>query len=195
MTNQKASGLIEGLRVRHDGWTPARQRAFLRALSETGCVRDACARVGISNTSAYRMKKKSDAFSRAWDRALAKAAPTIEQAAYERAVLGWEEPIVQGGRVVGTKRRYSDSLLRLLLQRHVAEHGWVEGNSVPPPAPADQSALDAAAAKAAAAAGGFYASRADLDAEHEDEMKAKAEVMWRLDRIAAAEGLTAFDTD
>ncbi|MGN6278006.1 MAG: hypothetical protein ACTHM8_04705 [Sphingomonas sp.] len=111
------NGLIAGYRVRHDGWTPARQRTFLRALSQTGCVRDACARAGISNTSAYRMKKRSAAFARAWDRALAKAMPTIEQAAYERAVIGWEEPIVQGGKLVGHKRRYSDSLLRLLLQR------------------------------------------------------------------------------
>ena len=117
MTNQKGSGLIDGYRTRHDGWTPARQRTFLRALSETGCVRDACARARISNTSAYRMKKRSAAFARAWDRALAKAMPTIEQAAYERAVIGWEEPIVQGGKLVGHKRRYSDSLLRLLLQR------------------------------------------------------------------------------
>ncbi|MGN6622322.1 MAG: hypothetical protein ACTHKR_14835 [Sphingomonas sp.] len=119
MTNQKG-GLIAGYRTRHDGWTPARQRTFLRALSETGCVRDACARARISNTSAYRMKKRSAAFARAWDRALAKAMPTIEQAAYERAVIGWEEPIVQGGKLVGHKRRYSDSLLRLLLQRGVA---------------------------------------------------------------------------
>ena len=117
MSGKGADGLIDGYRVRHDGWTPARQRTFLRALSQTGCVRDACARARISNTSAYRMKKRSAAFARAWDRALAKAMPTIEQAAYERAVIGWEEPIVQGGKLVGHKRRYSDSLLRLLLQR------------------------------------------------------------------------------
>lgn len=104
-------------RVRHDGWTPQRQRAFLRALSETGSVRDACARAQISTTSAYRMRGRSAAFDRAWRRALAKVAPTIEQAAYERAVLGWEEPVWHGGKVVGHRRRYSDGLLRLLLTR------------------------------------------------------------------------------
>src|SRR5690242_5573503 len=129
MTNQKAGGLIENLRVRHDGWTPARQRTFLRALSQTGCVRDACARAGISNTSAYRMKKRSAPFSRAWNRALAKAMPTIEQAAYERAVIGWEEPIVQGGKLVGHKRRYSDSLLRLLLQRGFTGDGGAKAQA------------------------------------------------------------------
>lgn len=104
-------------RVRHDGWTPQRQRAFLRALSETGCVRDACARARISTTSAYRMRRRSEAFDRAWRRALAKVAPTIEQAAFERAVNGWEEPVWHGGKIVGHRRRYSDGLLRLLLTR------------------------------------------------------------------------------
>lgn len=108
-------------RVRHDGWTPQRQRAFLRALSETGSVRDACVRAQISTTSAYRMRDRSMAFDRAWRRALAKVAPTIEQAAYERAVLGWEEPVWHGGKIVGHRRRYSDGLLRLLLTRGVGD--------------------------------------------------------------------------
>jgi len=107
-------------RVRHDGWTPQRQRAFLRALGETGCVRDACARARISTTSAYRMRRRSEAFDRAWRRALAKVAPTIEQAAFERAVNGWEEPVWHGGKIVGHRRRYSDGLLRLLLTRGVS---------------------------------------------------------------------------
>lgn len=104
-------------RVRHDGWTPQRRRAFLRALGETGCVRDACARARISNTSAYRMRRRCPVFAKAWDRALAKVAPTIEQAAFERAVNGWEEPVWHGGKLVGYRRRFSDGLLRLLLTR------------------------------------------------------------------------------
>ena len=104
-------------RVRHDGWTDARRRVFLRALSETGCVRDACRRARISLTSAYRKRERDAGFARRWDRAIAKAAPTIEQAAYERGVTGWDEPIVSGGKIIGTKKRYSDSLLRLLMVR------------------------------------------------------------------------------
>jgi hypothetical protein len=150
----KASGLIDDLRVRHDGWTAARQRAFLRALSETGCVRDACARARISNTSAYRMRQRSEAFARAWDRAIDKVMPTIEQAAYERAVLGWEEPIIQGGKVVGARRRYSDSLLRLLLQRGAAAPAEQPGR------PRDQAALIAEAHRAARAAGGIFETAA-----------------------------------
>lgn len=120
-------------RVRHDGWTPQRRRAFLRALSETGCVRDACARARISNTSAYRMRKRCATFARAWDRALTKVAPTIEQAAFERAVNGWEEPVWHGGKLVGYRRRFSDSLLRLLLTRGMREAPVAEDDADPHP--------------------------------------------------------------
>jgi hypothetical protein len=108
---------LPGHRIRHDGWTEARQKTFLRALAETGCVRDACARAAISNVSAYRLRNAQPDFARAWERALAKAAPTVEQAAFERAVQGWDEVVTRDGREVSRRRRYSDSLLRLLLQR------------------------------------------------------------------------------
>lgn len=104
-------------RHRHDGWTPARQVDFLAALRETGCVRSACSHVGLTSTSAYRLKKRAPAFSDAWDLALEYRAPALERAAYERAVTGWLEPIVYKGEIVGQRRRYSDAMLRLLLQR------------------------------------------------------------------------------
>ncbi len=44
----------------------------------------------------------------------------MERAAYERAVEGWLEPIVYKGEVVAHRRRYSDAMLRLLLQREDA---------------------------------------------------------------------------
>lgn len=37
--------------------------------------------------------------------------------AWERAVVGWEEPVYQNGEKVGTKRKKSDALLCLLLKR------------------------------------------------------------------------------
>ncbi len=107
-------------RHRHDGGASARQVAFLRALRETGCVRSACDRVGLSSTSAYRVKRRIPDFGAAWDAALAYRLPALERAAYERAVEGWLEPIVYKGEVVAHRRRYSDAMLRLLLQREDA---------------------------------------------------------------------------
>ncbi len=102
-------------RGRFDGWTRLRRRAFLRALSETGRVKDACERVGISDTSVYRLRQRSAVFARDFAAALERSAPMIEQVAWERAVEGWEEPVVVRGEVVGTRRCYSESLLRMLL--------------------------------------------------------------------------------
>ena len=104
-------------RYRHDGWTLARQVAFLRALRETANVRVACGNVGLTSTSAYRAKKRLPEFSDAWDAALVHCLPALERAAYVRAVEGWLEPIVYKGEVVAHRRRYSDAMLRLLLQR------------------------------------------------------------------------------
>ena len=105
------------LRQRRDGWNEARRKLFLRALSETGSVADACARARISSTSASRLRENCARFASDWEAALDTQAVTIEQAAYERAVLGWEEPIVQGGQVIGQRWRYSESLLRTLVLR------------------------------------------------------------------------------
>jgi hypothetical protein len=146
---------LPGHRTRQDGWTDARRKLFLRALSETGSVRDACARAGMASTSAYRLRRRHAAFARAWDLAVRRAAPTIEQAAYERAVLGWEEPIVQGGQVVGTRRRYSDSLLRVLLTQV-----GTAGNSSPAVRPGSREAVELAH-EAARLAGGSFVRKLD----------------------------------
>ncbi|MDB5678990.1 hypothetical protein [Sphingomonas bacterium] len=102
-------------RERFDGLTPLRQRAFLRALSETGAYAEACRRVRLSATAVRRMRARYPSFAAACDRALGLSLATLEQAAAERGVSGIEEPVWHAGRVVGTRRRYSDGLLKDLL--------------------------------------------------------------------------------
>ncbi|MCW4461959.1 hypothetical protein OK349_09595 [Sphingomonas sp. BT-65] len=57
------------LRARHDGWTAERQRSFLRALADTGCISEAAHITGITPRSAYRLRHHPNgrAFSVAWD--------------------------------------------------------------------------------------------------------------------------------
>jgi len=104
-------------RHRHDGWTRARQEGFLARLAETGCVRSGCEAVGLSSTSAYRAYARMPDFAAAWDRALAARKPMLEDAAFERAVHGVAVPLTRLGQVVGEGRRYSDGLLRYLIER------------------------------------------------------------------------------
>ena len=103
-------------RVRHDGWTGEKQRGFLEALGRCGNVRDAVRAVGMSNVSAYRLRKVDPAFGEAWDAALKRASVSLEAVAFARAVEGAEEVVIRRGEEVSRKRKPSDSLLRMLLQ-------------------------------------------------------------------------------
>lgn len=63
---------LETLGTRHDGWTPARRRLFLKELADCGSVTEAASRVGMSRGGAYRLRRRSQdkPFGRAWDAAL-----------------------------------------------------------------------------------------------------------------------------
>ena len=105
------------LRLRHDGFTPARQKQFIETLGQTGCVRDACRVAGVSTTTAYRARGRlGGVFARQWEAALAMASSSLEVLAWERAVIGIEEPVVSAGKLVCTRMKRSDSIFRLLLQ-------------------------------------------------------------------------------
>ncbi|WP_397592545.1 hypothetical protein [Sphingorhabdus sp.] len=77
-------------RVRHDGWTPERQRLFLIALAALGTVDSAAQAVGMSRISAYNLKKRADAgsFAEEWDRALGFGRDMMFDYALERAIYG-----------------------------------------------------------------------------------------------------------
>ena len=47
------------LRYRHDGWTPERQRGFIEALADTGCVSRATAIVNMSLEGVYYLGRSS----------------------------------------------------------------------------------------------------------------------------------------
>ena len=57
--------------ARHDGWTRAKQAAFLRALAATHCVAEAARNVGMSRQSAYglRSRLRGEPFDIAWQAA------------------------------------------------------------------------------------------------------------------------------
>jgi hypothetical protein len=56
---------------RHDGWTPERQRAFIAALADTGCVAIAARMVNMSPESAYQLRRQpgAESFRAAWNAA------------------------------------------------------------------------------------------------------------------------------
>ena len=54
-------------------WTPAKQRIFLVALHDSGCVAAAAQAAGMSRSSAHRLRQRlaGTPFARTWDSVLA----------------------------------------------------------------------------------------------------------------------------
>src|SRR3982750_2139522 len=106
------------VRRRHDGWTPAKQVAFIEALAQSGCVDEACKRVGMSRSSAYelRSRKNAESLRPAWDAALAHAVQQLSDAAFSRAINGVTRPVFYKGELIG-ERRYFDERLTMFVLR------------------------------------------------------------------------------
>jgi hypothetical protein len=102
-------------RERQDGFSAERKRLFLTALSSGASVLEACALVGVSNRTAYNHRKRDPVFARDWGLAVRMCRAPLELAAFARGVEGIDEPVYRYGKQVGTRRRYSDALLRTLL--------------------------------------------------------------------------------
>jgi AcrR family transcriptional regulator len=102
--------------MRHDGFGALRKHKFLKIYQTTGCIADGCRRAGISRQTFYNHLESDARFANHVRLALRMAGTTVELMAWERGVEGIEEDVVRGGKVVGTRLKRSDSILRLLLQ-------------------------------------------------------------------------------
>ncbi|KRA83144.1 hypothetical protein [Altererythrobacter sp. Root672] len=105
-------------KVRHNGWSPEVQRAFIEALAETGSVISACRRVGRADHGAYLLRRHPEAeeFRQAWQAALDIGVQKIEDVAMDRAINGVEEPVYSYGKLVGTRIKFNDGLLMFMLR-------------------------------------------------------------------------------
>jgi hypothetical protein len=105
----------DGARHRHDAFTARRKHEYLKALVKTGCIEDACRIVGVSSNTVYRHQGQDETFFHHCALALRMREMPVELTAWQRGVEGVEERFVAGGKV-HVRTRYSDNLLRLLLQ-------------------------------------------------------------------------------
>ncbi len=101
-------------RAMHNGWSPGRQWEFLQRLEDSGSVAVAARKVGMSEGSAYRLRRHPAAedFRRAWDAALVRVWQRVEQVALDRVINGDIETIERDGMIVATRKRpCSDRLM------------------------------------------------------------------------------------
>jgi hypothetical protein len=110
-------------RKRHDGWTPERQRAFIKALARTGSVSHAAAEINMAKEGAYqlRLHPQGESFRKAWDAALDFGVQRLEDIALERAINGVLEPVFGRDGQIGERRRYNDYLLMFLLRHRLPD--------------------------------------------------------------------------
>ena len=107
-------------RFRHDGWTPERQKAFIEALADTGCVTRAAAMVNMSQQNCYALRRSPGAeeFRRAWDAALDFGLKRMKDIAFERAIEGQLVPMFVAGKLMGFRRKRNDALLMFCLRHY-----------------------------------------------------------------------------
>lgn len=103
----KAAGIgftpVPTARRRADGWTPERQQRFLAALYACGVVPTAATAVGMTGTTAYRLRRRpgAESFAAAWDRLLREARNRAMNLAIEQAMTPSFVPLTYRGLFVG----------------------------------------------------------------------------------------------
>lgn len=76
-------------------WKPA----FLAALREYPVIRHACESVGVNRSTAWRAREADAAFAEAMDEAMEDGIDRAEQEAFRRGAFGYEEPVIDKGRL------------------------------------------------------------------------------------------------
>lgn len=125
------TALSETRRLRHDGWTPEKQRRFLERFAEGGIVVEACEAVGMSARSAYNLRDRDPLFAAGWEAAQAMARPRLADEAYARALNGVVDRIYKDGMVVAERHRYDNRLTMSVLARLDARHDRAEEAGAP----------------------------------------------------------------
>jgi hypothetical protein len=77
---------------RSGGWTARKKKRFLEALAATCNVRRACARVGMSDRSAYAERAKDAAFREDWQTSLESSRGVLQTMLIERSARGGRPP-------------------------------------------------------------------------------------------------------
>jgi hypothetical protein len=116
-------------KIRHDGWTPERQRGFIEALADTGSVRHAAHRVNMTPEGAYQLRRhpEAESFRAAWEAALALGVQQLEDIAMERALHGTEVPVYSYGKLIGSRVVHNDRLMMFMLRNRAPTRFCADG--------------------------------------------------------------------
>jgi len=95
----------------------AEKELFCKVLEANGGRLVAAARtVGRDLATFHRARENDRAFAEAVDLAMRRSTSVLEDVALKRATEGWEEPVYFKGEVIGSKQKFSDTLLIFMLK-------------------------------------------------------------------------------
>ncbi|SRR5258708_9815808 len=104
------------------------QEAFLQEFEQCSTILDACVVANIDRSTFQNWLEHDEEFSFRYNQAKASSDDVIRRAIKNRAIDGWQEPIVSMGKVVFhdgqplTVTKYSDALLALLAKSRMPEY-------------------------------------------------------------------------
>lgn len=100
--------------------TVLKQKAFLSAFSQSGHVGNSAKKAGIDRTVIYGWRSDPE-FEVLFEHARKQAVSVLEDEAHRRAMVGVDEPVFYKGVPCGAVRKYSDTLLIVLLKANAPD--------------------------------------------------------------------------
>lgn len=94
----------------------ALQEEFLSAYESMGNISGAARLVGMTRATHYLWMSSDPTYPERFESSDEIAIDRLEQEARRRAIVGVEDPVFHGGKIVGATKRYSDTLLIFLLK-------------------------------------------------------------------------------
>ena len=95
---------------------PTKRIEFLAALMTGAIVTEAAKSCGIGVQTVYDWRRDDPQFAADWEEAYLRGADALLLEAQRRAMRGTTEPVFHLGKKVGVTRKYSDTLLMMLLK-------------------------------------------------------------------------------
>lgn len=85
-------------------WKPA----YLAALRQVPVIKHACEAAGIDRTTAWRAREADEEFAKAEQEAMEEGIDRAEAEAFRRGIVGFEEPVIDKGRLAYRYERYEE---------------------------------------------------------------------------------------
>lgn len=97
--------------------TRKRLALFAEELKKHGNVSRAAEQIGMARRYLYSLRETHPELKAVWDDSVETFLDVCDSECTKRAVLGWDEPVYQGGQKVGDIHKASDRLLEFILER------------------------------------------------------------------------------